>query len=708
MKKKKISLIAIIAVITIIGMCFSRNSSVKADEATTIQVGSAAEFVQALNTIHEDSNKSYILNLTDNIEFTNDTGITQRNTIDNGNEVTIKGNGHKIKFLLRYQETNNEDTLLVKGAKLNLGLPDGSDSLTLEGAGEGGYSINSLVTADNSGEVNMYNGVTLCNNYSGSSAMVSGGVCVYRNATFNMYGGTIRDNAVETSSVGGAAVHVDGGTFKMTGGTITGNYSSSVAGAVFGRSNAVIEIKNATISDNKAQFGEVIAISTGAQATIDNVTISGAEVSYYGGVAYVEDDATLTIKNSTLEECKAGYGGAIFNYGGIVNLENNTITKCSSSNWGGAIANYEGTANLKGNTITECEASSGGAIYNRDSVALENNIIEENGANYGGVIYNIGGTATSKDNTMKSNGANQGGAIYSANRYSNGSLVSTGSVTSAGDDITENEANYGGGAVIASGNANLSGSYIYNNKAAGAGNDLVLDARASEIAIMDAGSMSKYAEFDGKMVATEKWYTDDEERRFSPNSTTDVVNANELDDETTYFLVAASDRVEDRKYTIKYEANGGSGEMASQTILYDAEVALSKNTFSRSGYNFVAWNTKADGSGESYTDKQTVKNLTTEQNGVVTLYAQWQEVGNQNADSGDEPKDDVSNSDEQNSEVINPNDNTNESVATSITNAIKTGDKGIAIYVVLIMASLFTIGRIKRARKTKSKGKRFK
>ena len=40
----------------------------------------------------------------------------------------------------------------------------------------------------------------------------------------------------------------------------------------------------------------------------------------------------------------------------------------------------------------------------------------------------------------------------------------------------------------------------------------------------------------------------------------------------------------------------------------------------------VGWNTKKDGSGDSYTLGQTVKNLSNKGNGVVTLYAQWKVV----------------------------------------------------------------------------------
>ena len=75
------------------------------------------------------------------------------------------------------------------------------------------------------------------------------------------------------------------------------------------------------------------------------------------------------------------------------------------------------------------------------------------------------------------------------------------------------------------------------------------------------------------------------------------------------------------KYTVTFDANGGTGTMADQEFTYDVEQALNENKFSRTGYTFKEWTTNADGTGDKYADKATVKNLATE--GSVTLYAQW-------------------------------------------------------------------------------------
>ena len=77
--------------------------------------------------------------------------------------------------------------------------------------------------------------------------------------------------------------------------------------------------------------------------------------------------------------------------------------------------------------------------------------------------------------------------------------------------------------------------------------------------------------------------------------------------------------------TVTFEANGNAeypveGTMATQTVNAKTDTALNANSFTREGYNFLNWNTAADGTGDSYADSATV-NLTEN----TTLYAQWED-----------------------------------------------------------------------------------
>ena len=77
-------------------------------------------------------------------------------------------------------------------------------------------------------------------------------------------------------------------------------------------------------------------------------------------------------------------------------------------------------------------------------------------------------------------------------------------------------------------------------------------------------------------------------------------------------------------YTVKFDANGGQGKMQDQQFEYDKAQKLSENAFTKENYTFAGWATSQNGD-VVYTDAKEVKNLTTANNGEVTLYAVWTE-----------------------------------------------------------------------------------
>ena len=70
--------------------------------------------------------------------------------------------------------------------------------------------------------------------------------------------------------------------------------------------------------------------------------------------------------------------------------------------------------------------------------------------------------------------------------------------------------------------------------------------------------------------------------------------------------------------SIHYDPNGGTGTTTDTNGGQGDHTTLTPNGFSRECWLFDSWNTKKDGSGVKYTDKQ---NVTLK--GDVTLYAQW-------------------------------------------------------------------------------------
>lgn len=80
-----------------------------------------------------------------------------------------------------------------------------------------------------------------------------------------------------------------------------------------------------------------------------------------------------------------------------------------------------------------------------------------------------------------------------------------------------------------------------------------------------------------------------------------------------------------KELILAFNANGGTGTMPNQTIVYGTATNLSANTFTKTGYTFTGWNTKADGSGTSYTDGQSILITKEDTPKLETLYAQWTE-----------------------------------------------------------------------------------
>lgn len=102
-------------------------------------------------------------------------------------------------------------------------------------------------------------------------------------------------------------------------------------------------------------------------------------------------------------------------------------------------------------------------------------------------------------------------------------------------------------------------------------------------------------------------------------------------------------------YGVQYDANTGGAEfggyMANSTHMYNNATEyegksvtpvkkLTRNSYTRIGYEFVEWNTRPDGSGRSFEDGAEIYNLTDKdmnadgEDGIVILYAQWRYSSN--------------------------------------------------------------------------------
>ena len=86
-----------------------------------------------------------------------------------------------------------------------------------------------------------------------------------------------------------------------------------------------------------------------------------------------------------------------------------------------------------------------------------------------------------------------------------------------------------------------------------------------------------------------------------------------INNSETYFPI-----VKLKTYTIKYNANGGSGAPSNQVKEHNKNITLSTSKPIRTGYTFVNWNTSSAGNGTSYSAGATYSG-----NSDITMYAQW-------------------------------------------------------------------------------------
>lgn len=422
-------------------------------DATNISVGTQEDWYTALATMHQSTNSEFTITLTDDINIT--TAINSQQ-IDNKNTVTIIGNSHSLTFNVDAGKIN------VSDATLNLGRNGQNDVLKIKGAGPTGNSSNSLIFLHTDAVLNMYANTELSDNYHDHGALTGGGVLMYDNSIFNMYGGSIHDNAVQTWGGAICMDYVNGAEFHMYDGEIYNNIVDDYYGGaiVIGYgSSSTIDIQGGTIRNNSAPYGGAITISSAST------------------------NSSAIIKNATIKD-NVGVG-----------------------------TNGAGQAN----------GGAGGIIVDGGTLTIENSIIEGNtynGKGTGGIRSDS--TLISKNNIYRNNTSTYyGGAVEIADSNGYGSTF-----TSTNDKIYGNSAMIGGGVFLLQGTADLSTTEVYNNKASYAGNDYFINSSVTSAKIIPAANMTGYATYGSTETNLKNWYRDADTRFDVDNPTAVVDPAN--------------------------------------------------------------------------------------------------------------------------------------------------------------------------------------
>lgn len=93
------------------------------------------------------------------------------------------------------------------------------------------------------------------------------------------------------------------------------------------------------------------------------------------------------------------------------------------------------------------------------------------------------------------------------------------------------------------------------------------------------------------------------------------------DSDVTYY---AHWKGNDYKVIYNKNSDNATGSVTDSEVVYGDEFKIKKNSYYNPNKTFVSWNTKSDGSGDSYLEDETVSNLVTD--GSITLYATWRDA----------------------------------------------------------------------------------
>lgn len=454
----------------------------------------------------------------------------------------------------------------------------------------------------------------------GSSRTKQGG-----DAEIHITGGMIIAKSGTGAGIGGGSAYTTGGSTdtKYNGGTaivdISGNpiiRTGSIGGGNTGDSNGKIGSASINISggDIQAQF----VMAAGAKETPE-FTMSGGTIrnSYVddeeyihlqkkGGAVYLED-GTFTMTGGVIKNCSAEHGGAVYiaqsgTGSATFSMEGGQIHSCFATGkkdanenvvergHGGAVCLNGGVVQVSGGKIWNnySENGDGGAIYiNNGNFFMKDGLPEISGnsaqkGNGGGVFVSSAGAGVQVDllrGVIANNTANNygGGVCVDMGSTSNAAVVTVGV---AGQGVTAGDADpkiSGNTSMMAGGGLYVRGTYA----------NIIIDS-----GMIDGNQVSAYVRNEN--VANEGGEV--------------LLNAGQV----THIVAT-------------FEGNGGNVTVDghtvtsyTQNIVTKTNSKLAANRFSRSGFYFAGWNTRADGLGTAYIDKQFM-NVSES----ITLYAQW-------------------------------------------------------------------------------------
>ena len=510
------------------------------------------------------------------------------------------------------------------------------------------------------------NGVSVEDNKAGKNGGVGGGICASRAWQKESSTGTLtlmNSKITGNQGVNGGGIYLDAGiTATMDGGEISGNSAISTGQSsgggicVKGR----FTLNSGKISNN-VKDGEW---NGGAGAFVNGTFImNGGEVS--GNIDTCKENEARTIG-----------GGAFYVMGGMLDIHGGSIMG-NASYQGGAITFHHGpyargTVNITGGTITGnyCTSEKGGAIYMPTAAESTSDTttaqIFDQTVNISGnpvITGNYKGATITSDEgkyTIDSSKATNENNIYlslnqnssSNTDYAKRQTLILGELTNGASIgvTTETPLEAGRKVQITSTEADTNTEYYKDaaqyfipdadNVVAQANNKdkyvelaytkdyhkVTLNLSHASVSIGSPTTMVKNGESCTITIKADEGYTLPVE---APSGVTSYrcdngkITANVMVKPTADTNITIKAVV--NSYKVKFDGNGSTGgAMETQPMTYDSTDELTANAYTKTGYKFAGWSTTQNGNCE-YPNEASVKNLTAENGGTVTLYAIWTE-----------------------------------------------------------------------------------
>ncbi len=346
-------------------------------------------------------------------------------------------------------------------------------------------------------------------------------------------------------------------------------------------------------NENNYCTGPLVGVSSGAKLNVyDGTTLQNNQgMGTSGGIQVEGTNSVATMYGGKIDNCSspvAHGGGVSVKLHATFTMKDGTISNCSAV-WGGGVSANCGNILISGGTIENNKATYGGGLA---ALYLGNT------ASYPYKLIITGGTI--QNNTAESFGG--GIMLYSSNTAE----------TIENCTITGNKASYGGGISLYNGsNMDVSGTgnVICNNTATSAGADVFLNKDVDSITLPSAAAMNRTYGTSGKKI--DGWYKDNPS--YTPSETAQAVDVSGI--LKGQLILVASYKI--TKYTITLP-DGSTAEIGDDPV--DKAEQNDKVTVVVPDADAVYELVKEDGTKETLTDKDADGNyIFTMPDGDVTI-----------------------------------------------------------------------------------------